>query len=85
MNALFWVKRYLLAALPLFAILAAVEWYKGSATQNDYLSAALWALAAAAIFTISNYRRHRANQACAVCDDMTAALQADKNKSKKPR
>ena len=44
MGALFWLKRYLLAALPLFAILAAVEWFKGSTAPADYMSAGLWAL-----------------------------------------
>jgi hypothetical protein len=40
MGALFWIKRYLMAAVPLFAILAAVEWFKGTTTTEDYLSAA---------------------------------------------
>lgn len=59
MGATFWIKRYLLAAVPLFAILAAVEWFKGSATQTDYLSAAAWALGAAALFTWTAWRRYR--------------------------
>ena len=66
MGAIFWIKRYLLAAVPLFAILAAVEWFKGSATQNDYLSAAAWALGAAAIFTWTAWRRYRDAEARAV-------------------
>ena len=48
MGTMYWVKRYLLAALPLFAILAAVEWFKGSTTAMDYLSSAAWSLMAAA-------------------------------------
>ena len=68
MGALFWVKRYLLAAVPLFAILAAVEWFKGSTAREDYLSAAFWALAAAGIFTYSHWRRYRLGLHCAVCD-----------------
>lgn len=63
MGATFWIKRYLLAAVPLFAILAAVEWFKGSTSRNDYLSAAIWALAAAALFTWSAWRRHREAEA----------------------
>ena len=59
MGATFWIKRYLLAAVPLFAILAAVEWFKGSTSQNDYLIAAAWALGAAALFTWSAWRRQR--------------------------
>ena len=63
MGAIFWIKRYLLAAVPLFAILAAVEWFKGSTSRNDYLSAAAWALAAAALFTWSAWRRYREAEA----------------------
>ncbi|MFS2002314.1 hypothetical protein ACEN9F_01690 [Duganella sp. CT11-25] len=73
MGALFWIKRFLLAVVPLFAILAAVEWFKGSATRDDYLSAAAWALAAAAIFTYTAWRRFRNAQACGMCNDLPAA------------
>ena len=71
MGAAYWIKRYLLAAVPLFAILSAVEWFKGAATEQDFLSAAAWAVIAAAIFTVSTYRRQRRNQACAMCDDIS--------------
>lgn len=73
MGAIFWIKRYLLAAVPLFAILAAVEWFKGTAITSDYLSAAAWAGVAAAFFTYSAWRRHRNAQACGVCNDLPAA------------
>ncbi len=82
MGAIFWIKRYLLAAIPLFAILAAVEWFKGAATRDDYLSAAAWALIAAAIFTYSSWRRQRHARACEACDDIAAAR---KNKNISPR
>ena len=49
MGALFWMKRFLLAAVPLAALLAAVEWFKGSTAREDYLSAGAWALIAAAV------------------------------------
>jgi hypothetical protein len=70
MGAVFWVKRYLLAAVPLFAILAAVEWLKGSAAAVDYLSALAWALFAAWIFTVAAYRRYRKMESCAACEDI---------------
>lgn len=82
MGALFWIKRFLLAAIPLFAILAAVEWFKGSATQQDYISAASWAVIAAAIFTYTSWRRYRHAKACGMCDDLAAAR---KNKNISPR
>jgi hypothetical protein len=78
MGALFWIKRYLLAAVPLFAILAAVEWFKGSTSRDDYLSAAVWAVIAAAIFTYAAWRRYRSNQACAVCDSFDAGAKPKK-------
>jgi hypothetical protein len=77
MGVLFWIKRYLMAALPLFLILAAVEWFKGTTTQDDYLSALAWALIAAAIFTWTAFRRYRKNEACALCDNI-----ADKKPNK---
>lgn len=79
MGALFWIKRYLLAAVPLFAILAVVEWVKGSTSRDDYLSAAVWAVIAAGIFTYFGWRRLRNAQACGLCDSFDAAA-----KSKKP-
>lgn len=73
MGALFWIKRYFMAAVPLFAILAAVEWFKGSATRQDYLSAAAWALIAAAIFNYAAWRRFRKAMACPACEDVAQA------------
>jgi hypothetical protein len=73
MGALFWIKRFLLAAVPLFAILAAVEWFKGSTAQEDYLSAAAWALIAASVFTYTAWRRYRNAVSCNVCDNVAAA------------
>ncbi len=70
MGAAYWIKGYLLAAVPLFAILAAVEWYKGDFARQDMLSAAAWALIAAALFTASRYRRHRASKYCGRCEDI---------------
>lgn len=83
MGATFWIKRYLQAAVPLFVILAAVEWFKGSTAREDYVSAAVWALFAAAIFTYAAWRRYRNNQACALCDNLDAARGANA-KPKKP-
>jgi len=68
MGAAFWIKRYLLAAVPLFVILAGVEYVKGTPSQADILSAGVWAAVAAAIFVGTQYRRHRKNQECAPCD-----------------
>ncbi len=70
MGAAYWIKGYLLAALPLFAILAAVEWYQGDFAAQDMLSAAAWALIAAALFTASRYRRYRASKYCGRCEDI---------------
>jgi hypothetical protein len=78
MGALFWIKRFLLAAVPLAAILAAVEWLKGTTAKEDYLSAITWALIAAAIFTYAGWRRYRHAKACGICDDLAAARKAKK-------
>jgi hypothetical protein len=80
MAAIFWIKRFLVAALPLFAILAAVEWFKGSRAQEDYLSAGTWALIAAAVFTYTSWRRYRHAKACGVCDDLAAARKGKKTR-----
>ncbi|SFU57847.1 hypothetical protein [Pseudoduganella namucuonensis] len=68
MGAAFWIKRYLLAAVPLFAILVVAEYVKGTTTRANILSAALWAAVAAGIFIGAAYRRHRKGQECAACD-----------------
>ena len=78
MGATFWIKRYLLAAVPLFAILAAVEWFKGSTSHNDYLSAAAWALLAAAVFTWSAWRRYREAEARAAAAQTPPARKTGK-------
>ncbi|MYM28468.1 hypothetical protein SAMN05192549_10271 [Duganella sacchari] len=78
MGAVFWIKRYLQAAVPLFAILAAVEWIKGSTAREDYLSAGAWALIAAGIFTYFAWRRYRNAVACGMCDNFAAASKNDK-------
>lgn len=70
MGAAFWIKRYLLAAVPLFAILAVIEYAKGTATTVDYLSAAAWAAIAAAIFVGAAYRRYKKALSCAACDSI---------------
>lgn len=72
MGAWFWLKRYLLAAVPLFAILAGAAWFNGSSTREDYTSAALWALAAAGLFTYGHWRRYRLTMPCASCNDIDA-------------
>lgn len=73
MGALFWIKRFLLAAVPLFAILAAVELFKGTTAKEDYLSAAAWAVIAAGVFTYTAWRRFRHAQACGACDSLADA------------
>ncbi|MBV7534587.1 hypothetical protein KW842_02285 [Duganella sp. sic0402] len=81
MGALFWIKRFLLAAVPLFAILAAVEWFKGSTAKEDYISAASWALIAAGVFTYTAWRRFRNAMACPACDNVATAYK-DKHAKK---
>jgi len=78
MGAVFWVKRYLLAAVPLFAILAAVEWFKGSTALADYASAFAWAFFAAWIFTAASYRRYRKMESCSVCENISQRGKAKK-------
>jgi len=68
MGAAFWIKRYFLAAVPLFAILAGWEWIKGTTTNADIISAAVWSALAAGIFVGAAYRRYRKALACEACD-----------------
>lgn len=68
MGARYWIKSYLLAAGPLFLILAGVEFVKGSRTGADYLGALAWAMLAGALFIGARYQRFRKDQACAVGD-----------------
>jgi hypothetical protein len=68
MGAAFWIKRYFMAAVPLFAILAGWEWIKGTTSTADFVSAGIWSAFAAAIFVGTAYRRYRKALACAACD-----------------
>ncbi|MGO4377847.1 hypothetical protein [Pseudoduganella sp. RAF53_2] len=77
MGAAFWIKRYLMAAAPLFGILALVEYAKESATAADYLSAAAWAASAAAIFVGAAYRRFKKAMSCSACEDISKRRTAD--------
>ncbi|MYM35156.1 hypothetical protein GTP38_12530 [Duganella sp. FT94W] len=81
MGAIFWVKRFLQAGVPLFAILAAVEWFKGSTRKEDYISAAVWALIAAGIFTYTAWRRFRNAMSCAACESVATSYK-DKHAKK---
>jgi hypothetical protein len=83
MGPLFWIKRYLLAAVPLFAILAAVEWAKGTTAPADIASAAIWAAVAAAIFTGAAWNRYRKALACAACDAVMPKPTAPPRQKKK--
>lgn len=82
MGALFWIQRYLLAAVPLFAILAVVAWAKGTASAADMASAAVWAAVAAAIFTGIAWNRYRKAMRCAVCDAATPAADAARRRER---
>lgn len=68
MGIAYWIKSYLLAAGPLFLILAGVEFVKGSSSGADFLGALAWAMVAAALFIGARYQRFRKSQACAPCD-----------------
>jgi hypothetical protein len=68
MGAGYWIKRYLLAAVPLFAILAGVEFATGTPTRADILSVAAWAAVAAGVFIGSQYWRYKKNISCSACD-----------------
>lgn len=68
MGIAFWIKRYFIAAVPLFAILAGWEWIKGTTTTADIVSAGVWSALAAAIFVGAAYRRYRKALACETCD-----------------
>ncbi|UGQ48506.1 hypothetical protein [Massilia endophytica] len=70
MGAAFWIKRYFMAAVPLFAVLAGWEWIKGTTASGDIISAAVWSAVAAGIFVGAAYRRYRKAIACAACDSI---------------
>jgi len=83
MGAAFWIKRFLQAAVPLFAILVAVEMVKGTTTQADILSAGAWAVVAAAIFVGAAWRRYRRALDCSACDSALQKNSKDKAAAKR--
>ncbi|MES3020158.1 MAG: hypothetical protein V4857_01105 [Pseudomonadota bacterium] len=71
----YWIKRYLLAATTMFALLLVVNLIKGSRWQDGAQEALIWGMVSAAIFIGSHYHRTRKGIACALCDNLDRALE----------
>jgi hypothetical protein len=54
-----WFLQFLFAAATMFLILVGIDLVSGADVQAGLVSAALWAVAAAAIFTIARYNKAR--------------------------
>lgn len=64
-----WIVQYLLAMLPMFGLLLAVDvLVRGEALARAWPSALIWAVVASALFIGTRYRNMKRGIACAVCD-----------------
>lgn len=63
-----WAVLFWFAMGTMFALLLGVDIYKGTAFDEAWPSAALWAAATAAIFTFAQYRKSKTMADCVVCD-----------------
>lgn len=73
MGSVFWIKRFLLVALVVFAVLTAVELLKGHDRVQAVLFGLGWGVLASALFTVTRIYRSRKGQHCAICNDTTAS------------
>jgi|KBSMisStaDraftv2_1062788.scaffolds.fasta_scaffold06254_11 hypothetical protein len=69
MGYVFWIKRFVVAAVAAFAILTLVELLKGHDLASALWFAFGWGVLASALFTGTRIYRSRKGQACAVCND----------------
>lgn len=64
MGLAFWCKRFALAFIVAFGILAIARVAKGDAFEPAIMYAAAWGAVSAGIFTLVGYLRFRRNPAC---------------------
>lgn len=77
MSRAFWIRRFLTVFAGAFAVIAAAELLKGRGIEDAASHAALWAVAAAAVFTASRLYQSRRGQHCAICKDTPEMLDRD--------
>lgn len=77
MSRAFWTRRFLTVFAGAFAVIAAAELLKGRGIEDAASHAALWAVAAAAVFTASRLYQSRRGQHCAICKDAPEMLDRD--------
>jgi O-antigen/teichoic acid export membrane protein len=64
MGPAFWCKRFALAFIVAFVILAITRVAKGDALDPAIMFASAWGAVSAAIFTLAGYMRFRRNPSC---------------------
>ena len=65
----FWVRRFLWVTGIVTMILVAAALLRGRSLETALSESFIWALVAAAIFTVARYRQARKGIACALCRD----------------
>jgi NADH:ubiquinone oxidoreductase subunit 4 (subunit M) len=60
----FWCKRFALAFVVAFVVLAFVRVFKGNPVEAAVMFALAWGAISASVFTLAGYIRYRRNPAC---------------------
>jgi hypothetical protein len=75
MGAFFWIRRFFLALVVAFAVIATSHLVRGRGLNHAVTEAAIWSVLSAAVFTVGRYFQARRGQHCAICRD-TPEMQA---------
>lgn len=67
-----WIGQYLLAALTMFGLLAAIDLMRGDSLAATWLPTLVWSALAAAFFIGARWRQASRGAACALCKDEQA-------------
>ena len=65
----YWIGQFLLASSTMFGLLVVIDLLRGEAFAASWVESLAWAVAAAALFIGSRYRRARKGLECGLCED----------------
>jgi hypothetical protein len=69
MGTLFWIRRFFVALVIAFAVIAASHLLRGRGVEYAVTQGSIWSVISAVIFTVGRYFQARRGQHCAICRD----------------
>ena len=84
-NRSHWIGHYLMAIIPMFALLLIIDLVgRGETFARAWPSSLIWAAIASALFVGTRYRNMKHGIACAVCDALDKKQECPANRSSTP-